>query len=333
MKRTDLLNALSVVKPGLGSKDLVEQTTSFVFTENTVSTYNDEISISHPIETEFTGVVKAEEFYQFLSRIKTDEVEFTIADEELRMKAGRTKAGIKLEQEVKIQLPDVSAIKWKTLPEDFSKVLKFVATAASTDASTPALTCIHITPEGIVEATDRYRACRWQMEPFSKKEFLLPANIVSQITAIKPTKISIEKGWLHFTNENETVISCKIFAATFPDIAHLFNSKEKGASLKFPKKLKTIIDRADVFAKREHEFDQFLEITLTSSKMIVYAYSTYGWSKESTKAIYKGDDFKFNIVPKILEDILDEDAKISIFSNRIKFDGADWKYVASISKL
>ena len=50
MKKNDLVEALEVVKPGLANKDLIEQTTSFAFINGNVVTYNDEISISSPIE-------------------------------------------------------------------------------------------------------------------------------------------------------------------------------------------------------------------------------------------------------------------------------------------
>ena len=66
--------ALAIVKPALANKEILEQTTSFAFLNGRVVTYNDEISISHPFESDFEGAVKAEELYGLLSRTTKEEV-------------------------------------------------------------------------------------------------------------------------------------------------------------------------------------------------------------------------------------------------------------------
>ena len=49
----------------LANRELIEQSTSFAFMKNLVVTYNDEISITHPVEgLNLTGAIKADEFYK-----------------------------------------------------------------------------------------------------------------------------------------------------------------------------------------------------------------------------------------------------------------------------
>ena len=50
MNREDILEALEIVKPGLASKEHIEQSTCFAFKNGKVMTFNDEISVSHPVE-------------------------------------------------------------------------------------------------------------------------------------------------------------------------------------------------------------------------------------------------------------------------------------------
>ena len=76
INKTELQLALEKVKPGLASKEVIEQSTSFAFMGNRVVTYNDEISISHPVKgLEVMGAVKAQALYSFLSKVKRDEID------------------------------------------------------------------------------------------------------------------------------------------------------------------------------------------------------------------------------------------------------------------
>jgi len=50
VNRVELKEALERVRPGLASKDIIDQATSFAFLKDRVVTYNDEISISHPVK-------------------------------------------------------------------------------------------------------------------------------------------------------------------------------------------------------------------------------------------------------------------------------------------
>ena len=50
INRKELLDTLSIVSPGVSNKEMaIEQATTFAFLKDRVVTYNDEISISHPI--------------------------------------------------------------------------------------------------------------------------------------------------------------------------------------------------------------------------------------------------------------------------------------------
>ena len=72
MNRKKLLDVLKKVKPGIAEKDIVESMTYFYFSGKEVVTYNDKISILHPLETDFNLFVKADDLYKIVSLSKAD---------------------------------------------------------------------------------------------------------------------------------------------------------------------------------------------------------------------------------------------------------------------
>jgi len=109
MKRQDLVEALEIVKPGLASNELLEQTTSFAFSEGNVYTYNDEISISHPVEglEDFEGAIEAEHLYKFLKRTTRPGITLTPKKESLLVKSGRAQAGLHMKEEIKLPIETI----------------------------------------------------------------------------------------------------------------------------------------------------------------------------------------------------------------------------------
>ena len=192
MKKQDLLKALETVKPGLATKEMIEQSTSFAFTNGRVTTYNDEISLSHPVpDLQIEGVVQAEELYQLLNRLKKDDVEISTKDNEIRITSGRTKAGLTLQEEITLPLEEIGETgKWKPLPEDFLHYVKLAMGACSRDMSRPVLTCVHVN-EKIVEGSDSFRIMKCELEEeVPAKTFLLPANSAAEVVKLKPVKIA-----------------------------------------------------------------------------------------------------------------------------------------------
>ena len=91
INKAELQNALEKVKPGLAGKELIEQSTSFSFVNNRVVTYNDEISISHPVKgLEIKGAVKAQALYSFLGKVKKEEIDVEYEDNQIIIKTGRS---------------------------------------------------------------------------------------------------------------------------------------------------------------------------------------------------------------------------------------------------
>jgi len=332
MKKSELLKALEIVKPGLANKEIVEQSTSFAFINNRVVTYNDELSISHPVKglDTFSGAIRAEEFYQLLARLKKDELTITSEGNEVQMSAGRAKASFRLESEIKLPLKSLNEQgEWHDLPETFNRHIGFTSRVCSSDFSRPILTCVNIRQDGKIEASDGYRIVRCTGDELPLEDFLLPGTLAQQVKKQKPFQIAKGgEGWIHFRTQDETIISCRIFNEKYPNVDHLVNME--GEKLTFPKTITGLIDRAEIFSKKDHYLDEVVLISIGKKRITVQSASDVGSYEEEANMRYKGPDLNFSITPGLFKDILEVTQDCVYSENRIKFEGDDWVYVGML---
>lgn len=324
INREKLLEALERVKPATGT-DIIDQSNTFVFEEGKVVTYNDEISISHPIEVEFfEGSIPAEELYNLLKRFKGDEVEVSTKDGELLLKSGRAKAGLRMDDEITLPLEEISeSNKWHKLPGDFEQFMRFAMGACSRDMMRPILSCVHVNKDGRIEASDSYRLVQCKLDKMPVNTFLIPANSVKEVLKIQPNKISESKGWIHFINKEGTTISCRTYDDDYVNIQD--HMTFRGEKVTLPEEMREAVERAKTFA------DEFVEITMNKSGVTVGGKSDVGWFEQTVKSDFKGEEeIKFHIRYFVMLDILKQTTECIIGKSKLKFKGDGWQYVAVI---
>jgi hypothetical protein len=128
INRQNLIDALTKVKPGIAQKEIIEQSSHFIFEEDRIWTYNDQIAISQEFKSGLIGAVKADEFYKLLNKINDDKLEITNQGGQFIIQGKTITANIKIDPDVKlqpIQAPGLNAKGWQTLPEDFNEALAF----------------------------------------------------------------------------------------------------------------------------------------------------------------------------------------------------------------
>lgn len=331
INKTELQTALELIKPGLANKEMIEQSTSFVFTKGKIVTYNDLISISHPVKglENLEGAIQAEELYHLVSRMKSEEVEIIQEGSELIFSAGRVKAGISLQAEIKLPLDSLNPPnKWKDLPDEFLLLIRMAIGVCSKDMSNPSLTGIHVADTGIIESTDRYKIIRGTMKKgLGIPSFILGASSAKEVLKLKVIKIAESIGWIHFKTEENTVLSCRTINASFPDLTP-FLSPNRGIKVGFPKTMVEMLDRAYVFAKRDYFLDEWVEIKIANNRVKVRANSPTGWIEEEANVKYSDSPITFLITPYLLKDILLQTQTCSISEKSVVFEGGNWKYLA-----
>ena len=326
INKETLKQALEIVKPGLSSKSVIEQSTNFCFIKGKVVTYNDEISVRHPVEgLELEGAIPAENLYKFLSKIKEDKIDLTVKGSEIIITSGRSKAGLTMQTEIKLPLEEISGRKrWKDIPENFIKYLSFAMTCCSRDMSKPVLTCVNVS-KNTVEASDGFRIVQCTLKgEMPLNPFLLPSTSVLQVVKLKPTMFAEGTGWVHFKTDAGTEISCRTFEDAFPEVtSHL---KVEGSALVFPKTLEEVLNRAEVFAKRDNMLDESVTISLGDNKLKVSSKSEEGWFEEDLNMKFD-ESLSFKITPFLLKSILSETQDWILSKTKLKCRGENWEFI------
>lgn len=335
INKDKLKEALEIVKPGLANKEIIEQTTSFAFISGRVITYNDEISIAHPItDLDIEGAIQAEELYKFLGKVKTEEITVINKEGEIVLKSGRATTGFTLISEIMLPLnEEIAEIgDWKPLPEKFVESLKFTYSSCSKDMSDPKLTCVHVNEEGFIESSDNFRITHCKLKKkFTFPTFLIPATSVDVVVKQQPVEIAKGNGWVHFKTEKGTVISCRVYQETYVDTSsYLKRPKKEGVEIIFPDKLDEVLEKAKIFSHRKQTMDESVELELNEDMLLVKSNSESGWFKERVKIDYKEDFIAFSITPHLLQDILSQTKRCVLYESYLRFEGDDWIYITSL---
>jgi DNA polymerase III sliding clamp (beta) subunit (PCNA family) len=328
IERKKLIETLAKVQPGLASKEIIEQSKSFVFKGGKVQTYNDEISVSAKTDLDIEGAVKAEELYKLLNKSQAKEVDLEATDSELQLKTKASRAGIVLESEINLPLDQISKPgKPQPLPEDFKEAVKFCLFSVSSDMTKPVLTCLYVTGL-IVTSCDNFRLTAKDMKTTIKDKFLLPSAAAKELLKYEPTHYSVSDAWIHFKCEGGVVFSCRTYEKEYPDVSGLLDVK--GKKIKFPKRTKGMLDRASVFATTEFSQDSQVEVTVKDGTMMIHGKGEGGWFKEKSKVEYKGKEVKFTVNPDFLSQMLDILDEATVGENSLKLEGEGFVHVVSL---
>jgi len=333
VNKTDLQDALEKVKPGLAQKELIEQATSFSFLGDRVVTYNDEISISHPVKgLDITGAVKAQALYDFLNKIKKDEIDIEWEENQIIIQAGRARAGLVFEHEVRLPVEEVGKIgKWKKLPAGVIEALRFCYPVCSKDLSRPVLTCVHVGKRA-VRASDSYQIAKYELQdPLPINDFLIPASSVRELVKYDIVKVAEGEGWFHFKTEDDTIFSSRVFDGEFPKIDKLFEFD--GMEISFPKTSLQALDKARIFSKGDFHAEHLsvVDVEVANNKIKFSANNESGWFEETVRTRYKEKSIVFSIGVEFLMAMLKQSPTGLFEEDRIKFTGEKWQYLIAIA--
>lgn len=335
INRIDLLKIFEEVLPAISNKEIIEQSTSFIFKKNKLITYNDDICISHPIKNlNIIGVVKADEFYKILKKIDTKIISLEKVKNEIIIKAGKTEVGLILQDKIKVPINKIQNIeKWKTIPNNFLAALEFCRLACKRSSSSHSvLSYIHLRKNSI-EASDGYKISSYKLsKKITSKSLLISISSVDELIKYKIKKYSITKNWIHFKTKNNTIFSCKIINEKYPNINKTINFEGKKVYLS--KKLIKLIERAKIFSKSELKKEESIRLKIYKNKIKVFAETEIGWIKDPlTIKKINNQNILFEIKPEHLLLILKKLGSITCIyhNNKIKFEDKNWKLVIPIA--
>lgn len=331
VNRNDLLSILSSIKPALAKRDIIPQAQHFIFANNEVFAYNDELFISHPFDTGLECSVRADEFYKILQRMSVDKLELTVDDGQLKIKAGKTRAALAIESDGTIfsmvASLDLPNIQWTPLAKGFIAGVDLCMNSASEDASQGALTCVAIRGSQLY-STDDARISWFAMES-SMADFLLSARAAKHLVKFDVIEYCATDSWVHFQTKDAVVFSCRQIAAEFPDVEEFFEGE--GSRIKLPAALRDTVERVGVMADGDIEIDRKITVCFETDKVICKGDKKgVGWIEEDIDTNYKQAPIQFAINPGFFHQILEQSTIMKLMEGKALFTSGSFKHLIAL---
>ena len=263
INRLKLINDVSKALPGIATGTIVmDGADSLVFLNGHIYSYNSAISVNveESEETGLKGIVNAQDFYNCIMKLPSDEIELEVTDSTWNIKDGKIKVSMKL-------LPEngilerfqklVPGENWLDIDgKDFNSALKVCLIKGDSSS----LSGVYF-KDNIALATNK-----WVINKYSLKneypEFWVSSSGVAELVKWNNfEKIQFEKQWLHLKSSDDTVFSVRTLALEnypFEKILSIFDSatkKNAALSLKLTEGFFKAIQRAAFFSNKmeEHE--------------------------------------------------------------------------------
>jgi DNA polymerase III sliding clamp (beta) subunit (PCNA family) len=332
LDRADFLATLEQVQAGLSTREIVQQSSCFVFSAGMVSTFNEEVACSteSKFPDRFKGAVQAAPLLAILRKIPDERVTVTNTSNRFVVTGKGRQTGVAMEKEVLLPVDSVEKPeKWKKIHEDFVDAVGIVQECASKDQTAFTFTCVHVHPE-YMEACDNLQLTRYELPTGVSRPFLVRRDSLKHVMSMDVVKFSETEKWLHFKTATGTIMSCRRYSEKFEDLGHLLT--DEGTPTVLPKALGEAAERCEIFSA-ENSDDNLLLIELKAGRLRVTGEGASGFHMEMKKLKYDGVDMKFRIAPKLLIELLKRhtDCKISK-KHRLMVNGGKFRYCACLEK-
>ncbi|HEC66121.1 MAG TPA: hypothetical protein ENI23_12580 [bacterium] len=330
VKREELVQKLESVLPGLATKPIIEQSQCFVFTDEKLVTFNDEVACSIDSPLDIQGAIPAKALLQLLNKLPEEEIEVRVEENELLIRVGKKKTKLRMEEEMTLPIEELEEpTKWRKIPKGLVQAINISLSCAGKDESQFVLTCIHIHPEW-VEACDNFQVIRYPLKTGLKKSVLIKRDSLKAIVGLDMTEWSQTDNWTHFRNPLGLTLSCRRYLEDFPDLTKVLAIK--GKPMELPKNIKDVVVRAEIFSSENTANDSVM-VRMKSGKMEIKGEGPSGWYKEVKSIEYDGPPLAFAIAPKLLVEISSKSTSCQLGDTGLRVDGDGFTYVTCIEKV
>jgi len=335
VNKKELVKILSLLKPGLAQKGIIEQSQHFIFTGKDIITYNDQICISHPFETDFAFSVPAAEFLKVLSGISEEEITITTSKEKEKfifiIKTKATSAGFtsKVDDKALELAKEVieKKIRFTKLPDQFKESVELCVFSASKDFTVPHLTGVYIDKENVF-GSDDFRISHYLLNEEFKDSFIIPAESVLGMKDFEFVRYAIKDGWSYFKTKDNILFCSRLIEGSYSDDP-LEYFEFKGDRIKFPSDLKTIVENASVMAEGDFDTDKKVYIKIGDGRISCKGENDKGWV-ESFLDMKSRKEINFTINPIFLTQILHKTDFVLVGEDRILFKSDNFKHLVQL---
>jgi len=328
INRKEFIDALAKVKPSVANNSLIEQSDHFIFDDNKIWAYNDQVTICQKFQSGLTGAVKADSFFKLLNKIPDEEITLVLEPGKVKISGKKIKANIKIDPDVKIIpliVPAINSKKWETLPDNFDKAVAFSAFSCSRNLIRPELTCLLI-EKGFCIGCDTFRGTKYELSSTMEQEFLLPATAGKELANYNPHKVIADKegGWIHFINRENTTFSCRTYPDEYPEQIWAFFDVE-GEEIVLPEGFIDAVGRAEVLLTADFDLDRIVTLTIDNNMVVCTSEGAYGDFEEKADVEYQGEPLEIKVHPALLSEILKHLTTV-VIGDRLLFKGEGFSH-------
>lgn len=328
VNREKLLLQLESVQAGLSPREIIEQSSCFVFRDGRVLTYNDEVACRRKCELQITGAVPAVPLLSILRKLAEETLEVEVEGNELILIGKRRKAGIRLEAEITLPVGKVEKPgEWQVLHDDFIEGVNLVQHHASKDESQFSLTCIHLSTD-YIESCNNVQAVRVKMKTGLKASTLVRRDALKHVVPLGMVEFCETESWMHFRNTDGLTLSVRRYMTEYENVDSIF--QVKGEPIVIPKGLGEAVEKASIFSAESSD-DNLISVELRPERMRIRGTGATGWFQEVKKLAYNGPDLSFLIAPEMLIEITNKHNEAEITEGRLKVDGGKWVFVTCLA--
>lgn len=340
ISREKLISLLETIRPGVARKEIVEQSTHFVFTGKEAITFNEQICVCavSPLRG-FICSVQAEEFTKLIKSMQAEELTMRVVESggrhAVKIESGTVKAEFTVSQNEgvqdlikKLKLNSLSGL-WKPVPEDLIQALKWCLFSASEDATQGVLTCIHIKKK-TVSSSDDMRVSLYSMGKPLDAELLIPAISAEELVKFPIEEYCVVEPWAYFRTGAKAIFCARLMDGTYPSTKEFFEFE--GVEVELPGGLGQALESAEIMAAGDFPIDKRVKITIDKGKLEVFAENeSLGWIKtEINMGVKNCPTVTFIINPIFLREILGKTNVVKVGSDRALFQTDNFKHLVSL---
>jgi len=261
MERSKFLDALKAVMPGVERQEILTGMDSVVFEREWLRSFNEEISVAYPLDTNLICAVRADELYRIVSKMSDEEIQVSLEDNKLVVKDYRTTLKMATLDDPsqiteRMESLGLNEIKLAPLPDNFIEGLGYCIFSAGKDLALGAMAGIAVKDNQMV-STDNFRIGFFRLEKPMKTSFILSTSSAESILKLggKFTEASITSSWIHLVTDEDVIVSSRAIVGDYSwdKLENLFSEYfgEEGEIYSLPKELRSSIDRAEILASSE----------------------------------------------------------------------------------
>jgi len=331
INREEFLRVLQSVSPGLAQREIIEQSSCFIFIDGRVMTFNDEVCCSRdsPLP-ELHGALRAQKTLDLLSKLTEDELDVSMNEDgtELLVKGAGRRSGLRMEAQVVLPVDSIEIpTEWRELDARFAEGVSLVHGCASTEMSQFVLTCVHIHPD-YVEASDRFQIARFPIPTGFPQSILVRAQSLCKIIGYDMTMCAETGGWVHFKNPTGLVMSIRRHLDSgYRDLSE-FITPTGTSKVTLPGGLEEAVGRSNLFSSEKSD-GNVIKVSFRPNKLMIEGEGPSGWFKEQKPVAYEGQPVSFLIAPKLLIEVSKRSSECGISDNRLFIDGGKFLYATA----